>query len=1166
MNPPHGPRPRDETITIPGAIDALERSEPQPAFHPGDLLADRYRIERFLARGGMGEVYCAHDLELGVPVALKTIRPEIATDPAALRGFKREVLTARSVTHANVCRIFDLGHHRDDARSASFLTMEFLPGDTLASRIRKEGRLSGEDALPILQQLADGLDAAHRAGIVHRDFKSANVILAPGAGAPRVVITDFGLAMAAEWTGAGTGAVAAPGISSRSGEDGGGVMSDATVDSFDPGQPEICGTPAYMAPEQVRGERVGPAADLYALGVTLFEMRTGQLPFLGETPLETARLRLTTPPPRPSNVVELEPEWESAILKLLSLDPAERFGNAGDVVRVFSDHGDALDRAHAASAPRPRHSLPAEHDAFVGRREILASLSTALEASAAFITLLGVGGTGKTRLARRYGWERLEAWPGGVWFCDLAEARGLDGIASGVATALGVSISSGDPIVHLGHAIAGRGRTLVILDNFEQVATHAEATLGAWHNRAPEASFLVTTRERLQLEGEHVIELEPLDPDTEAVELFEERARAQRPGFSVTDENRRTVIEIVRILDGLPLAIELAASRVRMLSLEQLRERLGDRFAILGSAKRGRHGTLRAALDWSWSLLAPWEQSAVAQASVFQGGFTLEAAEAVLDLADFADAPMVIDGIQSLVDKSWLRTRIVHGAPRFSMYATVQAYAAEKARDAGIGSESRAESNPEARHGAYFAGLGTDHAIRGLTRRGGPARFAALRSELENLIAACRAALSAGVETIAGRTYLAAAKVLDLQGPSSVSIELGAVVLQSMSDPALRARVLAALSWSERAAGRMEDAQVHCEAALALFRELGDRPFEGDLTINLGTLHLDRGRPDEARRRLQEALTMSKEPGLPGLEGTTRLHIGILARRQGRFDEAQTECEAALAIARNEGRHVLEGAALGLLAIIHRDRGRFEESAAHYGAVLAMNREQGDRSKEGITLGNLGGLLADQDRLEDSRRALESALTLHREVGDRRVEGHTLGSLGVVYGRLGRVEEAIACHEAALAIHREVDSRMFEGVVHGYLGVLLFELSRRDEALPHFQAALDLHREQGDRAREGYILGHLGQLHLEDGRMDDARRCIDEGVAILRDLGDQLKLGGALCFLALLEIEVRHFDAARVALDEAEEIHRTHCSGYPKLAQDIAELRATLGEREGSSA
>ena len=231
------------------------------------------------------------------------------------------------------------------------------------------------------------------------------------------------------------------------------------------------------------------------------------------------------------------------------------------------------------------HRLPAEPDRFVGRGSDLAAIARQFEAGTRLLTLLGPAGTGKTRLAIRYGRGWLGDLPGGVWFCDLSEASTLDGIHVATASALGVRLGAGDATAQLAEAIAGRGRCLVVFDNFEQVMQHAAATVGRWLD-APDATFMVTSRERLNLPGEVVQLVEPLPLDGPAIELFVARAHAVRHDFAPDDAQRIVIAEIVRLLDGLPLAIELAAARIAVLAPSQLLLRLRDRFKLLTGTQR----------------------------------------------------------------------------------------------------------------------------------------------------------------------------------------------------------------------------------------------------------------------------------------------------------------------------------------------------------------------------------------------------------------------------------------------------------------------------------------------------------------------------------------------------------------------------------------------------
>ena len=301
-----------------------------------DVLCDRFQIVKFLARGGMGDVFEAFDLELGEPVALKTIRPETAAAEGALDRFRREILLSHRVTHPNVCRIYDLFHHRvraDADDEITFVTMELLRGDTLSARLRK-GPFTTDEALPVVRQMVQALAAAHRAGIVHRDFKSSNVILVPSDetdGGMRAVVTDFGIA--------------------RSVAAGTGFDDSLTADGI------VLGTPAYMAPEQVEGRPLTAAADIYSLGIVLYEMVTGKRPFTGDNQLSTAVQRLKSAPPPPRlHKPDLDARWEETILRCLEREPADRFPSVGQVTRSLEGLTVAASQPSIPAVPEARKS------------------------------------------------------------------------------------------------------------------------------------------------------------------------------------------------------------------------------------------------------------------------------------------------------------------------------------------------------------------------------------------------------------------------------------------------------------------------------------------------------------------------------------------------------------------------------------------------------------------------------------------------------------------------------------------------------------------------------------------------------------------------------------------------------------------------------------------
>ena len=735
-----------------------------------------------------------------------------------------------------------------------------------------------------------------------------------------------------------------------------------------------------------------------------------------------------------------------------------------------------------------RHSLPAERDAFIGRQLALADLARRFDGGARLVSLLGMGGTGKTRLATHFGWTALGEFAGGVWFCDLAVARDIDGLTYAVAQGLELPLGREDPVAQIGHAIAGRGACLLILDNFEQISRHAEATLGQWLGRAAQARFLVTTREVLGIAGEEALTLAPL-PQADAELLFRRRALAARRDFKPGADDEGAIAPLVKLLDGLPLAIELAAARVRTLGPRAMLARMGERFKLLTSSghRLERQSTLRVAFDWSWDMLSDADRTAFAQLSVMAGAFSLEAAEQVIALDDLPEAARGAWGpdlVQSLVDKSLLRAL---PGERFDMLISVQAYADDHLRHPGRypGSGSAALVAAQGRHCAWYAALGPQRAVEHDC------------VDLDNLVMACRRAVGFGRTDWACGALVGAWAALALHGPYQSGVDLAQAV---SSMPGLvgadAARVQTTLGSALEAAGRLAEARTAQERALGHGAAGQGGASEIEALISLGGLMGRAGQTDAARRTLQRALE--------------------LARQQS---EAVLACNA------------LNG--LGNLEFV---QGRMDESLGHYEAALSLAKQSSYRRGECSVLGNMGNLNASCGRVDAARTMSEQALALARTLGDKRREGNTLSNLGLQYWTQGKLDLARSACDAALTVARDLGHPRLESVVLCNLGLVHEAMRQPEQASQHLEAALVLARRMGDPRAEGQVLGYLGWVDARLGKFAAARARIDAGQTLLREVDDALSLGVSLCQRAECEWLSGQRDAAKLALTEAQQI------------------------------
>jgi predicted ATPase len=732
-------------------------------------------------------------------------------------------------------------------------------------------------------------------------------------------------------------------------------------------------------------------------------------------------------------------------------------------------------------AEMPPHNLPAEPDAFVGRIEALAELRQLWDDNRRLVCVTGAGGVGKTRLAIRGAWRGLVEFPGGAWFCDLVDARSVDGICFAMATALDVPLTDRDPIEQLAHAIAGRGRCLLVLDNFEQVSALARSTVGRWLENAADASFLVTSREVLGLPGEHVLALQSLNRG-DARSLFVLRAQAAGASPNVGDGALDAVDQLTEVLDRLPLAIELAAARTRILSPAEMLDRVADRFELLVTrrGRSARQSALLATIDWSWSLLSNSEKAALAQLSVFEGGCSLRAAEAVIAVED-AEVP-TLDLVQALVEKSLVRPST---GRRFELLLSIKQFARTRLGQSGAfeGSGVSAEHAAKRRHWLHYAGYSEEDTIKSKA------------ADADNFIAACRHATESGDTVAAALALECAWHVLALRGPYAVALDLArAVQERSKLDPAADARVQWVAGSALFMLGKTDAALERLEQGLAALVFTDDRVTRVRLLVARAELRARIGQFEVAEADLAEAIDSLGGAPSPPLECRALNALSNLAVERGNLRQARDLCRRALDLAERIDDRRWRGGLLGNLAFLEYVEGRPEGAIGYYRQALLATTDMGDRRWLGNTHCNLGLLLTEQGDVAGAQAELNQALTIARSIGHRRLEAIVLCNLGLVQDALGQHADAVSRLEQAVRVAREIADPLNESDFLRHLGLMLARAGDSEQARVTLERAESTAPVHAAVLRATVALARA-EFELDAGRVADARAALDRALA-----------------------------------------------------------------------
>ena len=1080
---PSTPAPEMPTMASPASLEEWVKSRPTSGIPASSVLtegleiAGRYRVRKLLGMGGMGAVYRVHDEELDRDVALKLIRSDIGENPEALERFKREIQLSSRVTHKNVLRVYDLGA----SNGIKFLTMQFVEGEDLSTVLKRVGRLGTPRLTHIFRQILEGLKAAHDQGVIHRDLKPQNIML---DGSDNVYVTDFGLAKSLEQSGmTQTGA--------------------------------IVGTPYYMSPEQVKGSPIDHRSDIYSLGVILYEMSTGQLPFTGSSPYEVMAQRLQRVPEPAARINRDLPSYLSKVLeRCMTVDTAARYQTVEEILRDLDAGGF-------------RTTMRFE----VSRRPWLRP------ALAVVVAVLLVAGAAIAFRARRTGAPAHQpaaaaSQPVSLAILPFRNASGdssLDWLGPSLAEMLRTDV--------------GRSASLrtVPSDRIHQILRDLRISADSTFDPATLRKLAKFSNADTVIWGQYLKFGNEIRIDATLEDVRRQRSialKAQAPSQSGLQAAIDQLAQSIR--DGLSLSsdtlaeLEATAFKPSTKSLEALR-------AYNEGLQLARQGKNSEALKKFQESIQADPEFALAYAKLGQTyaglGYDTEAEQSsrhAVELSEKLPAPE-----KYLINAS--HARIVNDTDKaIAAYETLAKASPEDSEinfelaalyeASGAFDQARAHYKKVLEHDPkYVAALLASGRVE--IKAGNP------QGSLDFLNQALSLAIQLGQDEEKAdilHAIGAAYQGLDKPGEAQRYYQESLEIKRRIGQKRGIAVTLGRIAQVQEQLGNLDAALASYKEALQVQREIGDKRGTGQTLIDLGGFYVDRGNYDQALPDFKESLQIQRDVGNQDGEGLCLNNIGNIYLFKTQYDDAQTYFERALQIREKTKNPGDIADTLHNLAETATNKGQYDQALKHYLRALQLRRDAEDKRGAAIESYSMGTLFEYEGKYGAAVSAKEEALKAFQELKDSGFwMGEILSGTGHSQAMLGRSDAAQTQLAEALKLSEKLQNKALTAQILNFQGDRLFYLGDARAARPLYEQALQTASKSGDKRLEVLSKVNLAKTAIAEGRPQSAV----EGLKKLAEESDSLGLKylsvESAVLLGQALIEAKRYPQARQELERA---------------------------------